>query len=203
MCGIPHHFVTTTISTANLYCACNGGPFSFSLLTFPYFLVLFLCVSFHPQTPLGHFHFDPCYHITTVSLMAYSVVYGRYEWQFPDISLHLGRLIVPREELQPGPCLIETLRDRDSEKGEQMVNGGVWCIELRMSGDGSKVFLLEFYSIQAFSTQTGKVLGRVRFKGKPLMGSLTVDCPRVWICSSDLQIQGWDFRTPVTNSSAP
>ena len=89
-----------------------------------------------------------------------------------------------------------TIHTWDSEKGEQMVNGGVWCMELRMSGDGSKVFLLEFYTIQAFSTQTGRVLGRVRFKGKPLMGSLNVDGSRVWICSSDLQIQGWDFRSP-------
>ena len=80
-------------------------------------------------------------------------------------------------------------------------------IGLRMSGDGSKVFLLDGENIQAWSTQTGEVAGKVRLKGKKPFGPLIVNGSRVWVCSNDLQPQGWDFgisgSTPIPLSSGP
>ena len=82
---------------------------------------------------------------------------------------------------------------------------------LRMSGDGSIVFLLDREHIQALSTQTGEIVGQVRLGGKLSSNPLTVDGLRVWISFKDLPTQGWDFgstgptsiglhNTPLVNS---
>ena len=103
----------------------------------------------------------------------------------------------------------------DSEKGEQPVDKRIvyrptatQYLGLKMSGDGSKVFLLEDKYIQALSIQTGEAVGWVRLegrvrlesrmqsKGKPLFGPLVVDGSRVWVYSDDVQTQGWDFGVP-------
>ena len=87
----------------------------------------------------------------------------------------------------------------DAEKGKllQTLNHRCYrCKGLRISGDGSKVFLLNEKSIQAWSIWTGEVGGEVMFEGEPLYNSLIVDGSMVWLCSKDSQIQGWDFGTP-------
>ena len=88
----------------------------------------------------------------------------------------------------------------DLEKGEslqildmQLIH---WPKDFRISGDGSKVFLLYEESIQALSIWTGQVVGEVAFEGKPLDDSLITDGSRVWVCFRDLQPQGWDFGFP-------
>lgn len=68
--------------------------------------------------------------------------------------------------------------------------------DLRISGDGSMVFLLDNGSIQAWMILTGEVVGMVGLEGNPYPHSLTVDGSRVWVHSEDLPIQGWDFRAP-------
>ena len=78
--------------------------------------------------------------------------------------------------------------------------------DLRISGDGSKVFLLGKESIQALSIWTGEVVGEVRLEGEPLVDSLIMDGSRVWFfLFMDLAIQGWDFgisdSTPVPLSN--
>ena len=82
-----------------------------------------------------------------------------------------------------------------------------WPYDFRISGDGSKVFLLYKESIQAWSIQTGECVGEVVLEGKPLHNSLVVEGSRVWIILEDLQIQGWDFGLPglifVTLSNTP
>ena len=74
-----------------------------------------------------------------------------------------------------------------------------------ISGDGSKVFLLDSKHIQALSTQTGQVVGEVRFEGELSNNPLIVDGLRVWVCFKNLTTQGWDFgvlgSTPVTLSN--
>ena len=96
----------------------------------------------------------------------------------------------------------------DTEKGEhQMPDAqpihGLW--DLRISGDGSKIFLLGKKSIQALSIWTGEVMGEVRLEGEPLVDSLIMDGSRVWFFLEDMQIQGWEFgisnSTPVPLSS--
>ena len=86
----------------------------------------------------------------------------------------------------------------DTEKGEHLQIPDVQspCKDLKISGDGSKVFFLGTESIQAWSTWTGEVVGEVRLESKPLGDSLIVDGSRVWFFGEDLQIQGWDFGIP-------
>ena len=80
-------------------------------------------------------------------------------------------------------------------------------IGLRISGDGAKVFLLDGEHIQAWSIQTGKVVGEVRLEGKTPFGPLIVDGSRVWVHHNNSETQGWDFgisgSTPTPLSSGP
>ena len=79
--------------------------------------------------------------------------------------------------------------------------------DLRISGDGSKVFLLSDRHIQAWSIQTGEVVGKVLLEGKPCSSSLVVDGSEVWVHFEGSQMQGWDFgiqgSTPTPLSDAP
>ena len=79
--------------------------------------------------------------------------------------------------------------------------------KLRISGDGSNFFLLDHQYIQALSTQTGEVMGKVGLEGKPSHVPLVVDGSKVWVYFEDLQTKGWDFgvpgSTPVLLSNAP
>ena len=66
-------------------------------------------------------------------------------------------------------------------------------LDIRISGDGSKVFLLGREYIQAWSIQTRDVVAELRFGKETLYCSLVIDGSRVWFFLKDLQIQGWDF----------
>ena len=70
--------------------------------------------------------------------------------------------------------------------------------DIRISGDGSKVFCLYWRFIQAWSIWTGEVLGGV---GHSVLyqESLIVDGSRVWVYSLLSEAQGWDFG--ITGSS--
>ena len=86
----------------------------------------------------------------------------------------------------------------DAEKGELW---GVdyeseWVRDLRISGDGLRVFCLNVDSIQAWSIQTGESIDKVYTEGVPDIKSLTVDCSRVWVCCSNSKYEGWDFGMP-------
>ena len=71
-----------------------------------------------------------------------------------------------------------------------------WRIEdLRISGDGSRVFCLGPNSIQALSVQTGGEAGSMWLKDCLGVGSLMVDGPRVWAFHAYSTCQGWDFGT--------
>ena len=87
----------------------------------------------------------------------------------------------------------------DAEKGELLrtLDTPYWQVkDLRISGDGSKVFLLHGKSIQVWTIQTGEVVGGVKFEGQPLHDSLIVDGSRAWVHFWDLCVQGWDFGLP-------
>ena len=91
----------------------------------------------------------------------------------------------------------------DTEKGElQIVNMSniSITIDLRISGDGSKVFHLDHKYIHVWSIWTGEVVGEVRLKGEPSYHPLIMDGLRVWVHFEDSQTQGWDFGIP---GSAP
>ena len=67
---------------------------------------------------------------------------------------------------------------------------------LRVSGDGSQVFLHTGKFIQAWSIQTGKVLGKVEVGESLLPGSPHVDGSKIWVSFKDKPTQGWDFGVP-------
>ena len=79
--------------------------------------------------------------------------------------------------------------------------------DLRISGDGSKVFVLGREYIQAWSIQTGEVVGKVGLEVEPPYCCLIADGLRVWVFLKDLKIQGWDFGVsdstpiPLSNTS--
>ena len=77
-------------------------------------------------------------------------------------------------------------------------------IDFRISGGGSKAFLLYNNSIQARSTWTGEVVGEVKLEGEPVSFSLVVTGSKVWVYFKDSQVCGWDFgpeSTPVPLSN--
>ena len=65
-------------------------------------------------------------------------------------------------------------------------------MDLKISGDGSKVFLQDHRSIRAWSLSTGEVVGVVQ---QELPGSLIVEGSRVWVQAKD-STWGWDFGIP-------
>ena len=71
---------------------------------------------------------------------------------------------------------------------------------LRISGDGSKVFCLSRTSIQAWSTHTGELSGEVKLELKQefYLDPLQMDGSKIWIQLKDFSTQGWDFG--VSNS---
>ena len=75
----------------------------------------------------------------------------------------------------------------------------------RVSGDGSKVFLHTGKFIEAWSIQTGEVVGKVEVGDNLLWDSLYVDGSRIWASFKDKPTQGWDFgvsgSSPVLLSS--
>ena len=68
--------------------------------------------------------------------------------------------------------------------------------DLKVSGDGSKIFSLYSSSIQAQSIKTGEILYTMKVKVLPHIGSLAVDGSKVWAYYPNSEYQGWDFETP-------
>ena len=99
--------------------------------------------------------------------------------------------------------------DTGKEKKPQKVDArsNFLTTSLRISGDGSRIFLLDSKYIQALSTQTGEVVGKVGVQGKLSDNPLTVDGLRVWVHFESSATQGWDFGvpglTPIASSYAP
>ena len=109
-----------------------------------------------------------------------------------DIQLIYSRLIFVWQ-------VDEKLHIWDLEKGEpiQLVDiTGKDVEDVKISGDGSKVFCLHWRSIQAWSIWTGEGVGEVKLEYSKPQRSLTVDGSRVWVHSPVLELQGWDFETP-------
>ena len=84
---------------------------------------------------------------------------------------------------------------------------GSWVMKPKISGDGSKVFLLGDESIQAWSVWTGEALGGVEWEGELFCRSTIVDGSRIWAHFNGTQTKGWDFGTlgpaPILFSNIP
>ena len=88
----------------------------------------------------------------------------------------------------------------ESEKGilPHKVNvQSCWNMDIRISGDGSKIFILNGEYIQAWSLWTGEIVGRVQLEDEPsCFDSLVADGSRIWVYFGCKQTQGWDFGIP-------
>jgi WD40 repeat protein len=79
--------------------------------------------------------------------------------------------------------------------------------DLRISGDGSKVFLLIGRSIQAWSMWTGEAVGRVELGSQSYLNLLRVGGSRICLRFPSSLIWGWDFEAsdsspvPLLNTS--
>jgi len=91
----------------------------------------------------------------------------------------------------------------DAEKGEllhtiRVPRGSV--IDLRVSGDGSKVFCLYGRSIQAWDIWTREAVGEVEL-WDDATEILAIDSSKVWVNFESITTQGWDFgisgKSPV------
>jgi WD40 repeat protein len=71
----------------------------------------------------------------------------------------------------------------------------VFC-DLRMSGDGSKIFCLVDNLLQVWSTQTGEVVGGMEWENVSFLDPLCVDGSKIWVNFKDKPAQGWDFGVP-------
>jgi WD40 repeat protein len=109
----------------------------------------------------------------------------------------------------------------DTKEGKPQMIKVSWDIScgLRISGDGSKVFLLTGGFIQAWSMQTRTAAGKVWVEDMPSPASdrvktpscyldpLRVDGSRIWVHFMDRSTQGWDFgvsgSSPVTLPNTP
>jgi len=69
-------------------------------------------------------------------------------------------------------------------------------LDLRISGDGSKIFCIRKQCIQAWDIWTGEVVGRAEFWGHHGGKLLTMDGMRVWMEIPELGLKGWDFGIP-------
>ena len=108
-----------------------------------------------------------------------------------DVRLINGKLIIVWNA-------DEKIHIWDEEKQEPLLEIYVFgsIEDLRISGDGSRVFTLHSQSIYAWSTQTGEVVDEVRIKYPSSIGSLTIDGLKVWAHWPQSKSQGWDFGIP-------
>ena len=101
-----------------------------------------------------------------------------------------GRLIF-------GWCTRDKIHLYDAGAGNffQIPDPGIYftTMGLKISRDGSKVFVLDSTFVRVWSIRTGGVVGSVRLAGKPVSNSLVVDGSRAWVRFEDSRIQGWDF----------
>ena len=86
--------------------------------------------------------------------------------------------------------------DIEKEKLLFLVDRPEGLEDLKISGDGSKVFLLDERSIKAWSMQTGKPVGTAEIvSDKHSSGALTIDGSKVWVHNSRAKDRVWDFGT--------
>ena len=108
-----------------------------------------------------------------------------------DVQLTNGRLII---------CwnIGNKIHIWDAEKKELLleIDTSYSPEDLRISGDGSRVFTLHGSSICVWSTQTGKLVDQVKIEYSKFIGSLTIDGLKVWAHWPQSKYQGWDFGIP-------
>ena len=126
---------------------------------------------------------------TGVCKASFQIPTGTSAERLKDIQLIDGRLILVWYTGW-------TINVWDVEEGKLLlkVDGpGLGVQDLKISGDGSRVFCINYLSIQAWSIETGEIVGEAEGLFFLKNRSLTVDGTRVWAHHPDLEYEGWDF----------
>jgi len=87
----------------------------------------------------------------------------------------------------------------DTEKGKLLLQADIPeynVLDLRISGDGSKIFCIKQTSIQVWNTWTGEAAGKARFDGLNGAELLAMDDSRIWMRFFGTQPWEWDFGVP-------
>ena len=139
---------------------------------------------------------------TGVCKASFQIPTGSSAERWRDIQLIDGRLIFVWSAV--GKIDILNVRSKiniwDVEKGKLLlaVERPRFGVEdIKISGDGSRIFYLDSWSIQAWSVQTGEIVGKTEVTEMLFsVKSLAVDGTRVWACYPDSEYEGWDFGIP-------
>ena len=83
----------------------------------------------------------------------------------------------------------------DKDWGDPKALSDGYIEDIKISGDGSKVFFLNWTAIQVWSVPTGEAMDKLKHTLE-YVESLIVDGSRVWVCSPFEEPQGWDFTIP-------
>ena len=98
--------------------------------------------------------------------------------------------------------------DAETDEIQMVARPKTIANSLRISGDGSKVFIPSDNCIGAWSIQTGEALGEVEVGSDPYLDPLYVGGSRIWVWFEDSPAQGWDFGNsgsspiPLSNISS-
>ena len=98
-------------------------------------------------------------------------------------------------------CVDGRVHGWDAEDGQLLWEVHVpWYTadDLKISGDGLRIFVQSWTRIWAWSLQTGEVMGKVKFKYQGAMHPLIVDGSKVWAHWYSSDYKGWDFGIPGT-----
>ena len=113
---------------------------------------------------------------------------------YVDMQLTGGRLIIVWYNVSK-----DGIHIWDAEKGAlQIIDIPDYIVDLRITGDGTRVLQMDQDFIQAWSIWTGEPAGKEKLKPDPTkrFGPLQMDGSKVLIQSGWLPTQGWDFGTP-------
>ena len=120
---------------------------------------------------------------------SYQTPVGDCFWR--DVQLIHNRLVVVWKDYQQ-------IHTWDVNKNEPLWTVDIPLAEpkgLRISGDGTKVFCLNWGSIQVWSIDTGECMGEMKLGERWYLDPLQMDGSRIWVRLEDLSTQGWDFGT--------
>ena len=125
-------------------------------------------------------------------------------FQTPAGKYHMGDAQIVNGRLIYVWYVDKNVHAWDAENGELLWKGDApWCYveDLRISGDGSRVFVLYTPSIWAWSILIGEVVWKMEMEDDEDSGvegseSLIVDGSKVWACWPKSNHKGWDFGIP-------
>jgi len=119
-----------------------------------------------------------------------------------DIQLINGRLVIVGCKESPSQGWMVHVWDAKKSELQTMDGTTYQPRGLRISGDGSRVFCVDDYNLQAWSIQTGEHAGSVSLGVTLypyLLDPLWIDGSKVMVCCGGSSTLGWDFGVLGSN----